>query len=139
MNPSSPTGASPELAAVDAHVRRVVREKLAQALAMAESEIGGAVAFADYGLDSILAVRLVHELGEALALDLPTSLVYDHSSADRLTAHLLAEHHAAIALPQPSPEPKPEPTPAAGPGGRASRCPGLARPSRGGLRSPSSG
>nr|WP_281396825.1 SDR family NAD(P)-dependent oxidoreductase [Streptomyces olivoverticillatus] len=112
MNPSSPTGASPEPAAVDAHVRRVVREKLAQALAMAESEIGGAVAFADYGLDSILAVRLVHELGEALALDLPTSLVYDHSSADRLTAHLLAEHHAAIALPQPSPEPKPEPTPA---------------------------
>ncbi|MFH8410884.1 SDR family NAD(P)-dependent oxidoreductase [Streptomyces sp. NPDC018019] len=81
---------------LDERVARVVRDKLARALAMGDDEIDGALAFADYGLDSILGVRLVHELNEALGLDLSTSVIYDHSSADRLTAHLLADHRDAI-------------------------------------------
>ncbi|MFH8346373.1 SDR family NAD(P)-dependent oxidoreductase [Streptomyces sp. NPDC018045] len=90
--PAAPAPAEP----LDERVARVVREKLARALAMEEDEIDGALAFADYGVDSILGVRLVHELNEALALDLSTSVIYDHSSADRLTAHLLAAHRDTI-------------------------------------------
>ncbi|GAB7028627.1 hypothetical protein JCM4914_00880 [Streptomyces platensis subsp. malvinus] len=84
---------------LDAHVRRVVHEKLADALAMDEPEIDGTRAFAEYGLDSILGVRFVHELNATLSLDLTTSVIYDHSSADRLIAHLLDAHRDAIAPP----------------------------------------
>ncbi|MFF4602688.1 SDR family NAD(P)-dependent oxidoreductase [Streptomyces sp. NPDC001339] len=89
--------ASPPLD-VDVRVRRLVREKLADALVMDEQEISGTRAFAEYGLDSILGVRFVHELNEALSLDLTTSVIYDHSSADRLIAHLLEAHRDTVTL-----------------------------------------
>ncbi|MEV4922760.1 SDR family NAD(P)-dependent oxidoreductase [Streptomyces roseoverticillatus] len=84
---------------LDSSVPQVVREKIAAALAMDEDALDGRLAFADYGVDSILAVRIVHELNEALSLALPTSILFDHSSADRLTAHLLADHADRIVLP----------------------------------------
>ncbi|MFI0774448.1 SDR family NAD(P)-dependent oxidoreductase [Streptomyces sp. NPDC021212] len=106
--PTAPVRREP----LDAHVARVVRDKLGKALAMRESEVEGGHAFADYGLDSILGVRLVHELNETLGLDLPTSVIYDHSTADRLTAHILgahrpvvttrAEHHSAAPVTPPA-------------------------------------
>ncbi|MGW1784018.1 SDR family NAD(P)-dependent oxidoreductase [Streptomyces sp. NPDC002143] len=86
---------------LDEQVRRAVHAKLADALAMDEREIQSGRAFAEYGLDSILGVRFVHELNETLHLDLTTSVIYDHSSADRLVTHLLDAHRAAIALPAP--------------------------------------
>ncbi|ARZ71657.1 polyketide synthase [Streptomyces albireticuli] len=94
--PAPPTGPRET---PDAYVPRVVRERIAAALAMDEDALDGKLAFADYGVDSILAVRIVHELNEALSLSLPTSVLFDHSSADRLTAHLLADHGDSIAPP----------------------------------------
>ncbi|SFS90387.1 SDR family NAD(P)-dependent oxidoreductase [Saccharopolyspora flava] len=82
-------------------VPRLVREKLAGALAMRPDEIDGEHAFADYGLDSILGVRVVHELNDALSLELSTNAIYDFSSADRLVEHLLTEHAADIRLAEP--------------------------------------
>ncbi|MER5985193.1 SDR family NAD(P)-dependent oxidoreductase [Streptomyces sp. NPDC001787] len=76
----------------DERVARVVAEKIAEVLVMSPDELDGGLAFADYGLDSILAVRLVHLLNETLDIDLSTGVVFDHSSADRLVAHLLAEY-----------------------------------------------
>ncbi|MFB6877490.1 SDR family NAD(P)-dependent oxidoreductase [Streptomyces sp. NPDC056323] len=76
----------------DEWVARTVRETIAQVLVMPPDEVDGGLAFADYGLDSILAVRLVHLLNDTLRLDLSTGVVFDHSSADRLVAHLLAEY-----------------------------------------------
>ncbi|PJN35791.1 polyketide synthase [Streptomyces sp. CB02959] len=111
----APTPAAPPSVAepsnLDVLVPAVVREKIARALALEIDEIVGGLAFADYGLDSILAIRVVHQLNEALSLDLPTSVVFDHSTADRLTAHLLTEYGDAI-VPT---EGGPEPTMAAGP------------------------
>ncbi|MEV6074719.1 SDR family NAD(P)-dependent oxidoreductase [Streptomyces sp. NPDC052069] len=76
----------------DEGVARTVRAKIAEVLVMSPDELDGGLAFADYGLDSILAVRLVHLLNETFGLDLSTGIVFDHSSADRLVAHLLAEY-----------------------------------------------
>ncbi|WP_064273638.1 beta-ketoacyl synthase N-terminal-like domain-containing protein [Streptomyces sp. RTd22] len=90
---------------LEAQVARVVRDKLAKALAMRASEVEGGHAFADYGLDSILGVRLVHELNETLALDLPTSVIYDHSTADRLIAHILGAHRPVVTRTEPRPAP----------------------------------
>ncbi|WP_424216094.1 SDR family NAD(P)-dependent oxidoreductase (plasmid) [Streptomyces sp. BI20] len=93
--------------ALDERVGRLVRENLAAALAMDPAEIDGGRAFAEYGLDSILGVRFVHTLNEALSLDLTTSVVYDHSSADRLVTHLLDAHRDALTLPEPLTTPAP--------------------------------
>ncbi|MEU0843707.1 SDR family NAD(P)-dependent oxidoreductase [Streptomyces sp. NPDC005962] len=110
---------------LDAQVARVVRGKLAKALAMRESEVEGGHAFADYGIDSILGVRLVHDLNETLALDLPTSVIYDHSTADRLTAHILGAHRPVVARPEPRPGPATTPAtaPATTPSGTGPATP----------------
>ncbi|MFH9089270.1 SDR family NAD(P)-dependent oxidoreductase [Streptomyces sp. NPDC017673] len=118
---------------LEEHVTRVVRERLAQALAMDEDDIDGTRAFADYGVDSIIGVRLVHELNEALSVGLTTSAIYDHSTADRLVAHLLTDHTPAVEWPaddattspadsasgpRPSPSPGREPIAVVGMSGR---------------------
>ncbi|MFJ4966514.1 SDR family NAD(P)-dependent oxidoreductase [Streptomyces sp. NPDC088729] len=103
-------------------VADIVRAKIADVLVMSPDEVEGGLAFADYGLDSILAVRLVHVLNETLGLDLTTGIVFDHSSADRLAAHLLAEygHIDAPALaPASSPAPVPPSVPARTPAATA--------------------
>ncbi|MEF3115178.1 SDR family NAD(P)-dependent oxidoreductase [Streptomyces chrestomyceticus] len=124
---------------LDERVARVVRDKLARALAMGEDEIDGALAFADYGVDSILGVRLVHELNEALALDLSTSVIYDHSSADRLTAHLLTDHRDAITFTDPPVPAAATPVPATTPTSASVPVPATAtrpRPGRSGPADP---
>ncbi|MFH9266918.1 SDR family NAD(P)-dependent oxidoreductase [Streptomyces sp. NPDC017546] len=122
--PAAPrTATAPEEPAATApgeRVARLVRAKIGDVLAMPPDEIEGRLAFADYGLDSILAVRLVHVLNEELGTDLSTDVVFDHSSADRLAAHLLAEY-GPVADPAPAPvppapvAPAPVPAPAAAP------------------------
>ncbi|MFI5813785.1 SDR family NAD(P)-dependent oxidoreductase [Streptomyces sp. NPDC051643] len=87
---------APALIRTDEYVARLVRRTVADALAMEPDEIAGSFAFHDYGLDSILAVRVAHELGEALSVDLATSVLFDHSTTDRLTAHLLAAYGDVI-------------------------------------------
>ncbi|MGW1190766.1 SDR family NAD(P)-dependent oxidoreductase [Streptomyces sp. NPDC002559] len=98
---------------LDERVRQVVLKKLADALAMEAGAVASGHAFADYGLDSILGVRFVHELNETLGLDLTTGVIYDHSTADRLIAHLLHEHRTAITLPVPDAPPAAGPAPEA--------------------------
>ncbi|MGW5185753.1 SDR family NAD(P)-dependent oxidoreductase [Streptomyces cyaneofuscatus] len=108
--PTAPTG-GPDGPAPGARFERLVRAKIAEVLVMSPDEIEGGLAFADYGLDSILAVRLVHVLNEELGADLSTDVVFDHSSADRLAAHLLAEH-GSTAAPDSLPPASAAPTPA---------------------------
>ncbi|MEU0841673.1 SDR family NAD(P)-dependent oxidoreductase [Streptomyces sp. NPDC005962] len=85
----------------DEQVAGTVRAKIAEVLAISPDELDAGLAFADYGLDSILAVRLVHLLNETFGLDLSTGVIFDHSSADRLAAHLLAEYGDIGAAPLP--------------------------------------
>ncbi|WP_274910624.1 SDR family NAD(P)-dependent oxidoreductase [Streptomyces sp. WZ-12] len=121
---AAPVAADPEPVVADRSLEElvpgVVREKIARALALEVDEIDGGLAFADYGLDSILAVRVVHQLNEALSLDLATSVVFDFSTADRLAAHLLAAYRDVIVptegAPGPQPAPRVVPEPVAGPG-----------------------
>ncbi|MEE1769452.1 SDR family NAD(P)-dependent oxidoreductase [Streptomyces sp. JV185] len=113
ITPDGTSDAAPDVSR-DEWVARTVRATIAQVLVMPPDEVLGGLAFADYGLDSILAVRLVHLLNDTLRLDLSTGVVFDHSSADRLVAHLLAEY-ADIGPAAPSPavagEARPRTTP----------------------------
>ncbi|MGW6793687.1 SDR family NAD(P)-dependent oxidoreductase [Streptomyces chartreusis] len=101
---------TPVPVALDVEVPRIVRAVLARALAMQETEIVATSAFADYGLDSILAVRVAHELSEALSLDLDTNVLFDYSSAQRLADHLLTKHRHSIEIAPPAALPAPPAT-----------------------------
>nr|WSU77881.1 SDR family NAD(P)-dependent oxidoreductase [Streptomyces anulatus] len=121
-SPQDPAGAAP-----GERVARLVRAKIADVLVMPPDEIEGGLAFADYGLDSILAVRLVHVLNEELGTDLATDVVFDHSSADRLAAHLLAEYGPLAArTPVPTAPGTPAPVPAPTRGGVTAARPATA-------------
>ena len=75
--------------------------------------------FVDFGVDSILGVTVLKEINEAFGLSLRVHTIYDHSTVERLTAHLAAEHGAALEgalgavtvvgeTPAPIPQPVPE-------------------------------
>ncbi|MFI1761425.1 SDR family NAD(P)-dependent oxidoreductase [Streptomyces sp. NPDC020800] len=87
--------------ALEQHVSDVVFDQLAQALKVDRARIDADDAFMDYGVDSIIGVRLIHEINERLGVDLATTDLFDHPSVRQLTAYLLDEHRerAAASLP----------------------------------------
>jgi rhizoxin synthesis polyketide synthase RhiC len=53
--------------------------------------------FADYGIDSILGVSFVGDLGEALGIELNTALLFDYPTLDSLVDYLLGQYPAESA------------------------------------------
>jgi acyl carrier protein len=73
---------------------RIVEEFTSAAVARAIGMGAGArpdpdVGFFDLGLDSLGAVELRKHLEVELGVELPASVVFDHSTVDRLARHLL--------------------------------------------------
>ncbi|MFF5360415.1 SDR family NAD(P)-dependent oxidoreductase [Streptomyces scabiei] len=99
------TGDGPGAAVPDGalrqHVSDVVLDRLAQALKVDRTRIDADDAFMDYGVDSIIGVRLIQEINERLGVDLATTDLFDHPSVRQLTAYVLDEHRerAAASLP----------------------------------------
>nr|BAP05590.1 CalB [uncultured Candidatus Entotheonella sp.] len=81
---------------IEDHVQEIIRESLAEALAMAPSQIHDERSFAALGVDSITAVRIVNQINQQCDLLLPTTILFDHTSVDQLTAHILAEHRQSL-------------------------------------------
>ncbi|WP_189227099.1 SDR family oxidoreductase, partial [Saccharothrix coeruleofusca] len=90
---ASPAPAGRRAEEVDAE--RVLLTELADILQMPAGDIERHRPFADYGLDSILGVSLVHRLNEALGTDLETTDLFDHGTLDRLGAFLADARPAA--------------------------------------------
>ncbi|MFF4407202.1 SDR family NAD(P)-dependent oxidoreductase [Streptomyces sp. NPDC001404] len=114
-------GASVTDDVLEQHVQDVVFDRLAQALKVDRARIDADDAFMDYGVDSIIGVRLIHEINERLGVELATTDLFDHPSVRQLTAYVLDEHraqaaaslHAGPTTAAAGPEPLPsEPVPA---------------------------
>ncbi|MBQ4810066.1 amino acid adenylation domain-containing protein [Pseudoalteromonas luteoviolacea] len=66
------------------------------ALGMAPNELDAEESFADYGVDSILAIQMLDEINAKFNLNLPATLLFDYPSIDTLSAHIIAEHYDNI-------------------------------------------
>jgi polyketide synthase PksM len=82
---------------LETQLKEIIRANVGTCLSIAKEEVADRKSFADYGLDSITAGQLVHAINTALNLRLKTTVLFDHSSVNRLTEYLLSEHGTAIA------------------------------------------
>ncbi len=121
MNYHRPTDAAAHSAAVskitdiDEHIREIAADSFANTLKAPRENIDPNLAFAEYGLDSILGVRFVNLINDRLNIRLNTAVIFEYSSLARLTKHLIKRYRgdiAAQALPAAEPAPAiPEPRP----------------------------
>ncbi|WP_432804134.1 SDR family NAD(P)-dependent oxidoreductase [Azospirillum argentinense] len=88
-------------------VQTAILDSLADALGIGRDAIELDVPFSDYGVDSILGVGFIQQVNTALGVKLNTTVLFDHTTAARLTAHIVEAHPQAARalLPQP-PSPK---------------------------------
>ncbi|WP_437581600.1 beta-ketoacyl synthase N-terminal-like domain-containing protein [Sorangium sp. So ce887] len=96
-------------------VKAVVRESVARALKMDAGSIRNDRSFADYGVDSIVGVRLVKTLNKRCGIQMPTTSLFDHGSVDKLSQHIVREHRPSLTSPGPQAPPAAVPAPAAPP------------------------
>ncbi|MGG4439279.1 SDR family NAD(P)-dependent oxidoreductase [Brevibacillus fortis] len=79
------------------YVKDTIIEKLVTALEVDVDSIDVDDAFRDYGLDSILGVRLVQEINQALMIEIETTILFDYSSVNQLASYILSEYKEVIA------------------------------------------
>jgi acyl transferase domain-containing protein/enoyl-CoA hydratase/carnithine racemase/acyl carrier protein len=77
-------------------LRELILRLLAETLNVAPTAINVRLSFADYGLDSILGVELVHKLRRALGIDLEVTRLFDFSSVAQLEAFLASDYAQAV-------------------------------------------
>ncbi|WP_170292322.1 non-ribosomal peptide synthetase [Xanthomonas maliensis] len=82
----------------DEAVRDRVANAVCRTLAMDRQLLDEQAPFAEYGLDSILGLKLVRAINHDLGIALPGPCLFDHPSVERLTAHIRAVYPDA-ALP----------------------------------------
>nr|QUJ23687.1 PKS [Streptomyces sp.] len=97
--------------ALEQRVRDVVFEQLRLSLKIDRSQIAPDDAFMDYGVDSIIGVRLIQEINRALGTDLATTDLFDHGSVSRLARYIVDHAPPAERPGAPEEEAPPSATP----------------------------
>jgi polyketide synthase PksM len=78
------------------YVKETIIEKLSEALKVETHIIDVNESFADYGLDSILAVNLIQVINQALGIELKITTLFDYSSINQLTTYILSQYQDTI-------------------------------------------
>jgi acyl transferase domain-containing protein/thioesterase domain-containing protein/NADP-dependent 3-hydroxy acid dehydrogenase YdfG len=99
---------------LEQHVRNTIFEQLRQSLKIDRAQIAADDAFMDYGVDSIIGVRLMQEINRVLGTDLSTTDLFDHGSVSRLARHIVDAYRNRVAASLP-PEQRPAPAEASHP------------------------
>ena len=86
-SPSSPAARVSPGVAPDV-LRDVVLECLGKALNITADRIDARAPFSDYGVDSIVGTQVVTLIGKRLGVPLNAAVLYEHTSVERLAAHL---------------------------------------------------
>ncbi len=82
--------------ATEEYIRKTIREKLSESLKADPGAIDENKSFADYGLDSILGISFVQAVNQTLQTELESTILFDYSSAGRLTSYILSEYKDVI-------------------------------------------
>ena len=81
---------------VEAYVRATIIRQLSDSLKIDRAKIVADAPFADYGIDSLTGVRVVHVLNTILKTDLETISLFDYSTVDALTGYIMAHYGDAL-------------------------------------------
>ncbi|BDD84046.1 phthiocerol/phenolphthiocerol synthesis polyketide synthase type I PpsB [Tsukamurella pulmonis] len=90
-------------------VARVLRDVLARELGTDPSDVDAEQPFPELGLDSMMAMAMLRDAKAALGVDLSATMLWDHPTVARLSAHI-----AATLVPAAAEDLPPEPATAAG-------------------------
>ncbi|WP_327320419.1 condensation domain-containing protein [Streptomyces sp. NBC_01235] len=94
VTPAAPRPAS--ASALEPHVRDIVIDALGSALGLRPEHVELDVPFADFGINSLTGVELLHRINQELGTTLDSTVLFDHSSVEKLTAHILASAAEAV-------------------------------------------
>ncbi|MCJ8270210.1 MAG: methyltransferase, partial [Psychrosphaera sp.] len=83
------TGNKPD---VRSFVQQTLFEIASHALSIPHEELDAEDPYADYGVDSILAVQMLEDINEKFGLSLPTTLLFDYPSIATLSDYIATEH-----------------------------------------------
>ncbi len=95
---------------------RRVKEVFARVLEMPEDLLDPRATFENYGVDSLVVLSLTKELEREYG-PLPSTLLFEHITIERLARHLATLGAAKTPAPQPAPEPRPGTSAGPQPGG----------------------
>ncbi len=80
------------------YIKKIVVDQLSAALQMDSARIRNDAPFADYGVDSIVGVNLIRKINEMLEIELETISLFEHSTVDQLTQHIVTNWQEQIAV-----------------------------------------
>ncbi len=87
------------------YIRKIITEKLSEALKMDAAAIPHDAPFADYGVDSIVGVNLVHTINDTLQIELETTKLFEYSTVNQLAQYIWTNWQEQIAAQQPQAAP----------------------------------
>ncbi|MCY9060206.1 SDR family NAD(P)-dependent oxidoreductase, partial [Bacillus inaquosorum] len=95
VKPSS----SPSLSVtgVEEYIADMILEQVADSLKMSQGKVDKNLSFAEYGVDSIIGVRLIQALNDALGIELQTTDLFDYTSVKLLTDYITSNYKEEIA------------------------------------------
>ncbi|KFE71836.1 SDR family NAD(P)-dependent oxidoreductase [Hyalangium minutum] len=101
--------APPTLETLQSHLEQDLSETCSALLKVSTSELDAEADFSDYGVDSLMIMRILDHLEERYTVSLDPSALTEHPSIRSLAKHLVAEHRghveARLATPAQAPEP----------------------------------
>ncbi|MCX8131980.1 MAG: SDR family NAD(P)-dependent oxidoreductase [Clostridia bacterium] len=77
-------------------VKETIISKLSESLKLNPDKIDAEVPFADYGLDSIISVKLVQVINQVLCIELDTTSLFDYSSVGQLATYIVSKYKDTI-------------------------------------------
>ena len=79
-------------------VSQAIRDSLCRSLKIAPDALDPSVQFSDLGMDSLIGVRFIDEIGERLGIRLNRAIIFDYSNVDRLTQYAIDTFGGQIAV-----------------------------------------
>nr|AEC04357.1 polyketide synthase [Chitinophaga sancti] len=74
---------------IEEHIRMVLHESIATVLMIKEDRILDERSFSEYGIDSIIAVKLINLINKECGVTLQTTVLFDYNNVNQLLRHII--------------------------------------------------